>query len=219
VSGAPEAVRRLAYDEVYLLPGAVERKPAGAPDFDELLATVSPHERTRLYQIAARRLAFQVLYELDAGGVRDADPFVRRTLAQVEDLGPIALEEVSALTVGAFDARKEADREFTRLAPEWPTHRLAAVDRAILRLAHHEMSVGRTPPKVALSEAVELAKHFSTEKSPAFINGLLDRILNRPAPAPAPAVPAAPEASASHAPTDASDAPTGDAPAQAPTSS
>jgi hypothetical protein len=63
--------------------------------------------------------------------------------------------------------------------PDWPSRRLAPIDRAILRLAHFEMTSGRTPPKVAINEAVELAKAFSTEKSPAFINGLLGKVLKR----------------------------------------
>jgi N utilization substance protein B len=84
---------------------------------------------------------------------------------------------------GVHNARAAADAEFLELAPEWPTNRLAAVDRAILRLAHFEMTSGRTPPKIAVNEAVELAKHYSTEKSPAFINGLLDKVLKRLEPA------------------------------------
>ena len=48
-----------------------------------------------------------------------------------------------------------------------------------MRLAHFEMTSGRTPPKVAVNEAVELAKSFSTERSPAFINGLLGKVLKR----------------------------------------
>ncbi len=83
------------------------------------------------------------------------------------------------LAQDAFAARGSADREFETLAPEWPTRRLAPIDRTILRLAHFEMNSGRTPPKVAINEAIELAKSFSTEKSPAFINGLLSKVLKR----------------------------------------
>jgi transcription termination factor NusB len=77
------------------------------------------------------------------------------------------------------DARAAADKEFTMLAPEWPAHRQPAVDRAILRLAHYELTLGRTPAKLVLSEAIELARHFSTDKSPAFVNGLLDKVYRR----------------------------------------
>ena len=83
------------------------------------------------------------------------------------------------LAQDAHANRKDADEEFEALAPEWPSRRLAPIDRAILRLAHFEMTSGRTPPKVAINEAVELAKAFSTEKSPAFVNGLLSKVLKR----------------------------------------
>jgi len=59
----------------------------------------------------------------------------------------------------------------------WRFERLAAIDRAILRLAIHEMSSSDTPPKVVLNEAVELAKKFSSEQSGAFVNGVLDSVL------------------------------------------
>jgi transcription antitermination protein NusB len=125
-----------------------------------------------------RRLAFQALYQLDARGAEDAVT-VRESLQRAEGYTDQAREEAFELAVSAFDAREEADREMQGLAPEWPTHRQAAVDRAILRLAHYEMVSGRTHPKVAVNEAVELAKEFSTERSPAFINALLDKVLKR----------------------------------------
>lgn len=83
------------------------------------------------------------------------------------------------LAQDAYGNRQSADEEFEALAPEWPTRRLAPIDRSILRLAHFEMTSGRTPPKVAINEAIELAKAFSTEKSPAFVNGLLSKVLKR----------------------------------------
>lgn len=58
----------------------------------------------------------------------------------------------------------------------WRFERLAAIDRAILRLALHEMSSADTPPKVVLHEAVALAKKFSSEQSSAFVNGVLDSV-------------------------------------------
>jgi transcription antitermination protein NusB len=58
----------------------------------------------------------------------------------------------------------------------WRFERLAAIDRAILRLAIHEMRVADTPPKVVLSEAVGLAKKFSSEDSASFVNGILDAV-------------------------------------------
>ncbi len=58
----------------------------------------------------------------------------------------------------------------------WRFERLAAIDRAILRLAVHEMSFTGTPAKVVLNEAVELAKKFSSKESGAFVNGVLDSV-------------------------------------------
>jgi N utilization substance protein B len=57
------------------------------------------------------------------------------------------------------------------------------VDRAILRLAHFEMTSGKTAPKIVVNEAVELAKRYSTERSPSFINALLDKVLKEVLPA------------------------------------
>jgi len=146
-----------------------------------------------------RRLALVVLYQLDARAGEDAED-IRSSIDEVisksldEDLAddegtlfvtpaePFREKDRSSayeLAVGAYGARDGADNEFEELAPEWPPRRQAAIDRAILRLAHYEMVSGRTPAKVAVNEAVELAKSFSTDRSPAFINGLLGKVLKR----------------------------------------
>ncbi|CAG0984075.1 Transcription antitermination protein NusB [Phycisphaerales bacterium] len=172
MSGA-DPIHRLAFEALLQPPGIREQHL----DTEKELASISPAERERAFHIAARRLAFQVLYEVDAGS-GDVGR-VRELLAGVEGLGPVILERIATLVHGAYEHRAEADAEFQTLAPDWPAHRQAAVDRAILRLAHYEMSAGLAPVRVVVSEAVELAKHFSTEKSPAFINALLDRVLKR----------------------------------------
>jgi N utilization substance protein B len=142
-----------------------------------------------------RRLAFQILYQLDARGA-DADGVrggagigeaemvsILDTLGDDEDgAGRLTInerEKAFALASEAYGERAGADAFMTEAAPGWPAHRQAAVDRAILRLAYHEMTSGKTPPKIAVNEAVELAKEFSTEKSPAFVNGLLDKALKK----------------------------------------
>ena len=125
-----------------------------------------------------RRAAFQVLFQLDARGVGDAEA-IRDSLGASEDLTAKEREKAFGLGMEAYNARHAADKEMKELAPTWPAHRQAAVDRAILRLAHYEMASGKTSPKVAVNEAVELAKEFSTDKSPAFVNGLLDKVLKR----------------------------------------
>jgi len=77
----------------------------------------------------------------------------------------------------AWENREQADAWVERLAPQWPPRRQPGVDRAILRLAVWELTSGETPPKVVIDEAIELAKSFSTEQSPAFVNGVLDAVL------------------------------------------
>ena len=84
----------------------------------------------------------------------------------------------STLGHGALDSLETCDRLISKVAEKWKLDRIAAVDRAILRLAIFELNELReVPPKVVLNEAIELAKKFSTAQSGSFINGLLDRLL------------------------------------------
>ena len=121
-----------------------------------------------------RVLALQTLYQLDARGGEDVDQ-VRQSL---EDAPANDETKVDALDLAmtAWAGRDEADRIATHLAPDWPTHRQPPVDRSILRLAYCEISGGRAPAAVAINEAIELAKSFGSERSPAFINGVLDKM-------------------------------------------
>jgi N utilization substance protein B len=126
-----------------------------------------------------RRLAFQALFQLDArqGGTSADLAGWLDDLAESENLSPKDKHAATEQALAAYAHRAKADAAMAKLAPAWPAHRQAAVDRAILRLAYHEMFAGHTPPKVVVNEAVQLAKEFSTERSPAFINGLLDKVL------------------------------------------
>lgn len=170
-----DELRGLAFSRMLQM---ADGEDSGEPLTSEELEAMTPAERELAFQMAARRLSFQLLYLRDADKLAD-DASMREALTRVEGLGPLAAERIGEIVRGAFEGKDAADKEFVALAPEWPTHRLAAVDRAILRLAHHELALKQTPGRVVVNEAVELAKHYSTEKSPAFINGLLDRVLNR----------------------------------------
>jgi N utilization substance protein B len=122
----------------------------------------------------------QLLYEIDMTGSAD-----RQTLAgSLEDAdhapkAPADQQAALDLALGAWQHREQADGWVAELAPAWPTHRQPPVDRAILRLAVYEMHTGHAPPSVAINEAVELAKRYCGEPSPAFINGVLDKIAKR----------------------------------------
>jgi len=126
-----------------------------------------------------RRAAFQAIFELDARGESDAETVRAGVLESSEEMRPADAARAFELALAAFRDRARADAVMVALAPGWPAHRQAAVDRAILRLAHYEMTSGRTPPKVAVNEAVELAKEYSTDKSPSFVNALLDKVLRQ----------------------------------------
>jgi len=89
------------------------------------------------------------------------------------------------LIKGALENRDEADEVITKHARNWELHRIAAVDRKILRLAIYEMlHRDDIPPVVSINEAVDIAKKFSTQDSGKFVNGILDKVkseLLRPA--------------------------------------
>ena len=122
-----------------------------------------------------RRLAMQVLYQIDVRG----EPADRAALLEALDDDFDSAEVRAAgvnLALAAWAQHAEADDAVKALAPDWPTHRQPPLDRAILRLAHHEMTTGHAPVKVAINEAVELAKQYCSEHSPAFINGVLDKL-------------------------------------------
>ncbi|MEO1583403.1 MAG: transcription antitermination factor NusB [Planctomycetota bacterium] len=125
-----------------------------------------------------RRVAFQALFQMDATGEPASSELID-PIADEKQLNPSERARAAQLAEAAWNARGEADAAVATLAPEWPAHRQPAVDRALLRIAHYEMTAGTTPPKVAVSEAVRLAKDFSTEKSPSFVNAVLDKLLKR----------------------------------------
>jgi len=85
-------------------------------------------------------------------------------------------EFANQLFEGAAKEVSALDEIIGKHCENWRFERLATIDRAILRLAIHEMSSSDTPPKVVLNEAVELAKKFSSEESGAFVNGVLDSV-------------------------------------------
>ncbi len=121
-----------------------------------------------------RKCALQGLYQFDAAGT-DSPDMVRESLNDAPGSAKTH-DEGFALAQATWEHREAADAAVSALTPEWPIHRQPVVDRNLLRMAFYEMTSGRTPPKVAINEAVELAKEFSTEKSPMFINGVLDKL-------------------------------------------
>jgi len=89
---------------------------------------------------------------------------------------PEVISAARKFTREAFDNRAECDAILTRHAKHWDLNRLAMVDRNILRLAVQELRAGETPFKVIVTEAIKLAKEFSSAEAPRFINGILDAV-------------------------------------------
>lgn len=116
--------------------------------------------------------------ELDASdeGERLPDEPPGRDLAENWPGTPDQRQRGLELATLAWEFRDEADDAIRPFVADWPTHRQPALDRNILRLAFYEFVHGGVPAKVAIVEAVELAKEFCGENSPRFLNGVLDRV-------------------------------------------
>ena len=156
----------------------------------------------------ARERAVQFLFQHDLNPPENLDQALdqfwdsQRAAAVAEEKGvanwgkppelPPATPEEAAMRLfaeplirGTLEYRDEMDELITRYAKNWDLHRMAAVDRNILRLAIYEMLHREDiPPVVSINEAVDIAKKFSTEDSGKFVNGILDKVkagLLRPA--------------------------------------
>lgn len=120
----------------------------------------------------ARSLALQVLYEVDIANHPPADVFRFR----LED-APLSNELsdfARQIIFGVLPLTSNLDHLIAKYAPEWPLDQIAAIDRNILRMALWEFAVlQETPIKVAINEAVELAKMFGSDSAPRFVNGVL----------------------------------------------
>jgi N utilization substance protein B len=134
----------------------------------------------------ARELAVQFLYQFDLSGGGDLEETLRYFWQTAEqDISPATRKFAEELARGAVAHRAVIDEKISRYAEHWQLHRIAAVDRNILRLAIYEMLFrDDIPPVVSINEAVDIAKKYSTGESGAFVNGILDRLradLPRPA--------------------------------------
>ncbi|NLW72095.1 MAG: transcription antitermination factor NusB [Chloroflexi bacterium] len=120
----------------------------------------------------ARVVALQTLYELDL--TNHSLGITLEDRAMENDLEENQYEFAMALVRGVRENSQKLDELITAHAPEWPLDQIAVVDRNILRMALWELAIyKKTPLKVGINEAVELAKSFGTDSSPRFVNGVL----------------------------------------------
>lgn len=126
----------------------------------------------------ARVLALQTLYEVDCASHPPAVVLDRRLSRP--DLPPAYEPFVRHLVTGVLEHQDVLDAFIQEHAPEWPLKQMAYIDRNILRMAIFEFAIdGTTPVKVAINEAVELAKSFGSDSAPRFVNGVLGSLVAR----------------------------------------
>jgi len=125
----------------------------------------------------ARIAALQALYEIDCTD-HSASTVLEQRLA-ANSLTKSAAAFTRRLVDGVLEHQTVLDTFIHRHAPEWPLEQMAYIDRNILRMAIFEFAIdGRTPVKVAINEAVELAKSFGSDSAPRFINGVLGTLVD-----------------------------------------
>lgn len=123
----------------------------------------------------AREAVLQMLYQLDLNP--DVPPLVIMDQLR-ERLQDEGLQEFAwKLFTGAVEYRLEIDGKIEEIAANWSLKRMAPTDRNVLRLGAFELLHGETPPRVAVDEAVEMAKKFGSAQSAQFVNGILDRLM------------------------------------------
>jgi len=124
----------------------------------------------------ARVLALQALYEIDC--VHHAPAIVLAHLLESQPVPKHVAAFCRRLVYGALEYQSVLDVFIHKYAPEWPLEQMAYIDRNILRIALFEFVVdGRTPMRVAINEAVELAKTFGSDSAPRFVNGVLGSLV------------------------------------------
>ena len=125
----------------------------------------------------ARELTLQALYEIDIAG-HTSERVMARTIEE-NNLTPEGAAFARELLEGVVSNREKIDEQIRHFATAWPLDQMSIVDRNILRLAIYELlHNNKVSVKVAINEAVELAKSFGADSSPRFINGVLSSISN-----------------------------------------
>jgi len=126
----------------------------------------------------ARSIALQVLYEVDLTG--HAAGWVLNERLELDDLEQSLQDFSRQIIEGVLPIASKLDDFIAQHAPEWPMDQVAVIDRNIIRIALWEFAVaGCTPVKVAINEAIELAKIYGSDSAPRFVNGVLGGLAAR----------------------------------------
>ena len=127
----------------------------------------------------AREIALQVLFHIDFTGGSPEEIIPAVYSMQDIEFSESVNEYVEWIVAGTLAHRDEIDRQISELAKDWKLERMGGVDRAITRMAIFEIKYGeeKVPPRAAVNEAVELAKHFGSDESGRFVNGILGSLV------------------------------------------
>lgn len=125
----------------------------------------------------AREIVLQVLYQSDLNPDQPDDVRLRFVSARLNYDAKL-VEFAEALIEGVRQKRDVLDGHLEKTAQNWKLSRMPATDRNVLRLGAYEVLFSDTPDRVAINEAIELAKRYGTKNSPQFVNGILDRLMN-----------------------------------------
>ena len=128
----------------------------------------------------SRIQTIQALYEWDFRKKEDINKILARNI-QESQARDVDLKFVKNILKGVVEKQEEIDQVITKSAPEWPIEQIAIIDKTILRLAIFELLYNKdeVPPKVAIDEAVELAKSFGGDNSSKFVNGVLGAVFRK----------------------------------------
>lgn len=120
----------------------------------------------------ARRVTLEALYEIDLANHKAGEVLAQRL--EENPMESAGVQFANHLVHGVIENLEQLDTLIARYAPEWPLEQMAVIDRNILRIAIFEFLInGETPVKVAINEAVELAKSYGSDSAPRFVNGVL----------------------------------------------
>jgi len=125
----------------------------------------------------SRETALQALYFLDVSTRFTPEEAFQAACHRKDGLDGQSSEFIRGLVLGAAAHREELDARIQEAAEHWELKRMSAVDRNLLRMAAYELIHDpETPVGVVIDEAIEIAKKYSTPESPAFVNGILDKL-------------------------------------------
>ena len=126
----------------------------------------------------ARAIVLQVLYQDDLNPTQPTEIKTQFVNVRLNE-DPKLIAFANELIQGVTQYREQIDEKLASIAANWRLGRMAATDRNVLRLGAYEILFGETPDRVAINEAIELARRYGTDQSSQFVNGVLDRLMKQ----------------------------------------